>query len=337
VKSSFFAGDNTTSIGTSAARRRILTSVRWLAFHPGTTAADRRRVSVVLAVAVLGISSSAVLVRGMDATPVAIAAWRTAGAALLLSPALPRALSGLTRRDLAWAVLGGALLGLHFWAWFASLGHTTVLRSTLLVCLVPAWSAALDWALRGRRPSAGLWLGLGLALPGLALLAGAGGRATWTGDVFSVVAGWLWALTLAILSHVRQRVDAAATMALTCGAAAAVLFPVAVATGAPLAGWPATTWLLLAAAVLGPQLIGHQGFAYALRWVPASTVAVLALLEPVGASSLAFVILGETPGFTSIVGGALVLLGVGCATRSRMGTGGPGSPVPPRGSRYGCR
>jgi drug/metabolite transporter (DMT)-like permease len=41
----------------------------------------------------------------------------------------------------------------HFWAWFSSLGHTTVLRSTLLVCLVPAWSAALDWVVYGRRPS----------------------------------------------------------------------------------------------------------------------------------------------------------------------------------------
>jgi drug/metabolite transporter (DMT)-like permease len=105
-------------------------------------------------------------------------------------------------------------------------------------------------------------------------------------------------------------------MAIECTSAAVVLFAVAAASGSPLAGWPTETWLLLAAAVIGPQLLGHQGYAYALRWVPASTVAILALLEPVGASALAAVVLGETPGLSSILAGAVVLLGVGVASRS---------------------
>jgi drug/metabolite transporter (DMT)-like permease len=125
-----------------------------------------------------------------------------------------------------------------------------------------------------------------------------------------------WAVVLALQAHVRQRVGAAATMAVACGAAATVLFSLGVATGTPLGGWPGSTWALLAAAVVGPQLLGHQGFAWSLRWVPPSTVASLALLEPVGATILAAILLDERPEPSAVVGGVLVLVGVAVFLRS---------------------
>ena len=111
--------------------------------HPGW------RLVVVLAAAVLAISSSAVLVRGMEAGPLAIAAWRTTGASLLLLPAWGPALRQLERRDLLGVVLGGACLGAHFATWFGSLQLTTVLRSTLLVCTTPLWAGVLEVFLTG--------------------------------------------------------------------------------------------------------------------------------------------------------------------------------------------
>ena len=75
-------------------------------FAPDTPPAIRTRVVLVLGLAVLGISSSAVLVRGMEAGPLAIAAWRTTGASLLLLPAWGPALRQLERRDLLGVVLG---------------------------------------------------------------------------------------------------------------------------------------------------------------------------------------------------------------------------------------
>jgi drug/metabolite transporter (DMT)-like permease len=266
--------------------------------------------------AVVAVSSSSVLVRKMDALPLAIAAWRTLGAALVLSPALLLPRHALGRRDAASLALAGVVLALHFWAWFSALSSTTVLRATVLGCLVPAWTAAIELAVWGRVPDRRFWIGLAIALPGLALLAGDGGRGSLGGDALAILAGLLWAIVLAIQGDVRQRVGAAVTMVVECAAAAAVLFAFAAVTSAPLAGWAATTWGLLAAAVLGPQLIGHQGFAFALRWVPPSTVATLALLEPVGASVLAAIVLEERPGPAAILGGGLVLAGVAMSTRS---------------------
>jgi drug/metabolite transporter (DMT)-like permease len=274
---------------------------------------SRARVAVVLTVALLAISSSALLVRGMVADPLAVAAWRTLLAALVLSPGLRSARPD--RSDLAWSALAGALLGVHFWAWFASVHATTVLRSTLLVCLTPGWTAALEWLTSGRRPSLRFVAGLAVAFPGLALLGTHEGEATWWGDGLAVFAGLLWSGYLLVGQRVRQRLDATPYMALVCGWAALTLFGLALAGQVPVTGFPARTWGLLAAAVAFPQLLGHQGFAWAVKHVAPSTLSALTLLEPVGAALLAALLLSELPTAREWAGMALVLAGTFASTR----------------------
>ncbi len=294
-----------------------------LGFDPGTPPSVRARVGLVLVVAIAAISSSAVLVRAMAAPALAIAAWRTLGAAALLAIPAARGVAGLRRGDLARVVGAGLALGLHFWAWFASVQLTTILRSTLLVALVPAWTALLEWLAHGVRPRAAHWAGLGIALPGLGLLAGGGeGSATLLGDALATAAGGLWAIYFLIGREVRQRVQVSTFMGLACAAAAATLFPAAALLDTPLTGWPLATWALIAAAILGPQLLGHQGFAYAVRWLPASTISSLMLLEPVGAALLAAAVFGEVPSALGLAGAALVLSGISLANWSRRNPSG---------------
>lgn len=289
----------------------------WFSFAPETTRAMRAQILVVLACALLAISSSAVLVKGMDGIdPLAIAAWRTLGATLLLLPFGLSEIRGLSRGDLARIVAAGIALALHFWTWFASLEHTTVLRSTLLVCTVPAFTAPLEWLVFGSAPKRTLWLGLLIALPGISLLGADSGEASVQGDALAVFAAALWAVYFLLGREVRQRVGAAATMTLVCASATVVLFAVAVASRTPLWGYDSGTGWRIAAAVAGPQLIGHQGLVYAVRWLPASTISALTLLEPVGATLLAMAVLGETPSPAALIGGVIVLFGIALATRS---------------------
>lgn len=268
----------------------------------------------VIGCAVLAISSSGVLVRGMDADPLAIAAWRTLGAGIVLAPTLRGA--DVRRRDALALGAAGILLALHFWTWFASLGATTVLRSTLLVCTVPVWTALLEWVVHGKRPRPRLVAGTAVALPGVALLAGDGGQATLRGDLLAIVAAVLWAAYFLLGQEVRKRLAVGPTMSIVCLAAAAALFPTAAAWPVALTGFPAATWGLLALAILGPQLVGHLGLVYAVRYVPAATVASVTLLEPVGAAVIAGVVLGEWPGPLAVAGAALVLAGTALAARA---------------------
>jgi len=59
-----------------------------------------------------------------------------------------------------------------------------------------------------------------------------------------------------------------------------------------------------------PQLVGHSAINWALAYVPAALVAVAILGEPVGATTLAALILREMPSVFEVGGGLLVLAGV---------------------------
>jgi drug/metabolite transporter (DMT)-like permease len=234
----------------------------------------------------------------------------------VLGPGIALSINKLNRRDLGMTAAAGALLGLHFAVWFASLSYTTVMRSTVLVALVPVWTGVLEWAVLGRRPTGGFWLGTSVALAGVALMTGgdfSGGALI--GDLLAAVGGVLWSLYFILGRQVRQRVEITAYMGLVCLAAAALLFPLAVVWGDPLSGFTGATWGLIALAIAGPQLIGHQGTNYAVKYLPATVVSTTMLLEPVGATLLAVVFLGEMPGPMAALGGLVVVAGVRLATR----------------------
>src|SRR5439155_18522163 len=82
------------------------------------------------------------------------------------------------------------------------------------------------------------------------------------------------------------------------------------AGGVPLTGYPATAWLAILATTLGPQLLGHTMFNYALERVPATTVAVLILLEVPGAAVISWLWLHQVPRPGAWPGLALLLAGV---------------------------
>jgi drug/metabolite transporter (DMT)-like permease len=100
------------------------------------------------------------------------------------------------------------------------------------------------------------------------------------------------------------------------GVAAIALIVTMFAAGqSPLGYSPQTYgWIFLLAAF--PQLIGHSTYNWALRYLPASFVAVTTLGEPIGSAILAFFLLSETPTVIIISGGVLILIGIYLASRS---------------------
>jgi drug/metabolite transporter (DMT)-like permease len=93
-------------------------------------------------------------------------------------------------------------------------------------------------------------------------------------------------------------------------AASLTLAPAALLAGQPLWGFSGETWLWLAAITLGPQILGHTVFNWALKYVDASLISGTILAEPVVAALLAWLLLTEKPGFATVLGGAVVLAGL---------------------------
>ncbi|HEX6247785.1 MAG TPA: EamA family transporter [Nocardioidaceae bacterium] len=84
--------------------------------------------------------------------------------------------------------------------------------------------------------------------------------------------------------------------------------------------------LLLGYLVLVPTILAYSFFNRGLRGVRSSTASTLALVEPVVAATLAYVLLGERLGALGLVGAGMILLGLLLIVRSAAGTGSDEAP-----------
>lgn len=269
---------------------------------------------LVLAAAVLCVSFGSIFVRAAQAPALAVAFYRTAFASLLLLPWAARHAAGSwpalgARRW--WVVLGAGLaLALHFATWIASLSLTSVAASVLLVNTTPLFSLALGRLLLRERSSGLVVLGTLLALAGTAVIVqgdSAGGPEPLKGDALALAG----ALTLSLYHlagrGLRDALPLSAYVLAVWSSAALALGLLAAAFGTRLLGHPPRAWLAFLALAVIPTLGGHGLVNRALRQLPAPTVGLFMLGEPIGATLLALVFLGEVPSATTLTGGALVL------------------------------
>lgn len=270
-----------------------------------------------LTVAVLAVGCSAILIRLSDAPALALSFYRLAiSVALLALPALLRERQALRRLGLRdWLLLAGSALSLalHFYVWIESLNYTTVASSTVLVTSSPFIVLALSsWFLGERTNRIGL----------LAMVVGvAGGVIVGWGD-FQVSGSALFGDLLAFLGAVtvsgytvagrlaRQKMSATLYSLVVYALASALLCLFMLLQGVPLAPYPAREWVLFTALAVIPTILGHNLFNWALRWVSATTVSMVTLGEPVVATVLAWMLFGEVPGWSTILGGIMLLAGI---------------------------
>lgn len=302
---------------------------------------DKPVISPILALgmAILAVSAASILIRmaQQDAPSLVIAAYRLGFATLLLAPtALSRhwgEIRALSWKALGGLVLSGAFLALHFAAWITSLEHTSVAISSVLVTTTPLWVALLSTLALGERLPRGVVLGLGAALAG-GMIVALSQTCAWGGGRLACdwQASWggqgLWGSLLALLGAVfasgylligrrmRASLSLAAYTFVVYGSAAVCLWAAVLISRLPAGGYPLSTYGWMLALAVFPQLIGHSTYNWALRYVSATVVSVSLLGEPIGASLLAVVLLGEVPGAVELVGGALILVGIFLAARS---------------------
>ncbi len=267
-----------------------------------------------VAVGVLAVSAAAIFIRLADAPAVAVAFWRCAlGAALLLPPAVVRRERFPRGKTLYIGLASGVALGAHFGFWISSLDYTSVAASVVLVSTQPVFVAILAYLLFGERTSPMSFMGILVALAGTAVIAGDGsvGSAAIFGNMLALVG----AITVAVYVLIGRSsrtggVGVLPYSIVVYSAAALTLLPVALLLDARLWGYPGETWFWLGAITLGPQIMGHTVFNWALRYVEASIISGTILAEPVVSALLAWLILSEKPGLPTILGGAVVLGGL---------------------------
>jgi drug/metabolite transporter (DMT)-like permease len=271
------------------------------------------------------IALSPIFVRLSEAGPTATAFWRVALAVPVLwsliffrNTSLPANPSG--KKFLLFAA-GVAFAGdLAFW--HTSIQLTSVANSTLLANLASIFVTLAAWIFLRQKPTGIFLAGLGAALAGVALLVKTSLEFSATGlvgDALGLVTAMFYAAYILAVKGLRDRGETALRlMAVTSTLTAAILLPVALASGEPMLPNTAYGWTIL----LGLAFISHaagQGLiAYALAHLPATFSSVGLLLQPVIAAFFAWVLLGEPLVALQVAGGLVVLLGIYLARRGSV-------------------
>ena len=274
--------------------------------------------NLVMLVSVSAVSTASILIRLTAAPPMAIATWRLVLSTLMLLPffawrggfAKLRAMGG---RDLLALAGVGVALAVHFASWITSLSFTSVASSVIFVHVDSIFVALVSHFVLGERVSRRVALGIGVAFVGAAVIALGDlgvGEENLVGDALSIVGAVALGVYLMAGRRLRQRLDLTTYVTPVYAVSAAVLALGSVAVGAPLVGYDAGVMLMFAAIALVPMIFGHTLYNWVLRWVSAPVVSISLLGEPVGASILAFLILGESPGPLTLIGGAVTLAGI---------------------------
>lgn len=278
-----------------------------------------------VAVAVLSVSTAAILFRLSEAPALVKAFWRLAFATLLLGAvALARGetraeLAAMPRRDWLGLALVGVVLAVHFASWVASLDLTTVAASVVLVTIHPVLVGVASARLFGERLPAGAWLGVAIAFAGASGVAFSDWLRTpdkfapgpLLGDALALVGALAAAAYFLAGRGYRKRLSLLAYVVPVYAACSLALLVMALARGDEVLRWSGREYGLFVALAVVPMILGHTLLNFALKYVTAPVIATTILGEPVGSTLLAYFVLHEVPPALTLVGGALVLVGIG--------------------------
>jgi drug/metabolite transporter (DMT)-like permease len=289
---------------------------------------------ISLFIAILAISTASIFIRfaQADGAPsLVIAALRLTFATLMLAPlALTRyrkELYNFGRTELTLGIVAGLFLAVHFATWITSLEYTSVASSALFVATSPLWVALLSPMFLNEKLTRAAIVGLTLTILGGTIIGLSDacviqngiqcpetsqvlhGRAMW-GNFLALIGALAVTGYLIIGRKLRAGTTLIPYIFLVYGIAAIALIVIMFAAGLSPLGYEAKTygWIFLLALI--PQLIGHTTFNWALRYLPATFVAVTTLSEPIGSAILAYFLLNETPAVATMFGGVLILLGI---------------------------
>lgn len=272
---------------------------------------------IILGFGVLSVSTASVFIKMCPAPALAIAWWRV-GLASVFYYGVTRKTCGpihtlYSKQQFFLALVSGAALALHFMSWITSLRYTSVASSVVLVSTSPVWVALGGLLFLKEKLHLRLLIGILLAMCGSVIISGADfyfEPLRLTGNLLAVAGALFAAVYLLIGRRLRAGMDTFPYVTAVYGSAALVALFFILATHTPLFAFGAKTYLLLVAIAVFPQIIGHTSFNWALKYFSATVVAVVTLGEPIGASILAWVFLGEQLSLLQFVGGVITLAGL---------------------------
>jgi len=268
---------------------------------------------------VFALSTSAIFVKLSEAPSAVTAFYRLLFAGCML---LPVFLLGKGSRAEAMAIrpkqwgqilCAGLFLALHYVLWFESLHYTSTASSTVIVCLQPLFSLALERFIGRKKIKPAALTGCAVALIGCFVI-GAGdfqisGRAL-IGDIMAFAAAGVISCYYFVGESVRKEISAITYSTAAYFASALILLIYILIRRDPLSGFSPDTWKVFFGIALVSTIGGQFVFNLLLKSLPASAVTMGILGEPIGTCILAYFILKEGMATDQFIGFAVIMIGM---------------------------
>jgi drug/metabolite transporter (DMT)-like permease len=280
------------------------------------------RLFILLPIGIFAISTASIFIKLCEAPALIIATYRMMLASLMLMPfaCYKRTWRGWEKKEWIWFPLSGFFLSLHFAFWIASLKYTSVASSVVLVTTHPLFVGIGSWLFLKEQMGMKLVLGIVLSLLGSGLISY--GDMVWSkealmGDGYALLGAIAASGYLLIGRKGRKDQDLFSYIFPVYSTSGLVLIIFSLLFQEPFFGYSTTTYLFMFLLALVPQLIGHTTFNWSLRYFSASMVAISILGEPIGATILAYLILGEELTILKVLGGISIFAGILVALRRK--------------------
>ncbi|UOQ84271.1 DMT family transporter [Gracilibacillus salinarum] len=273
---------------------------------------------IAIFLGVISVSTAAVFVKLASDAPAAVTAnYRLLLASLLLLPYIllkkRDELRKLARKEWIFTILAGISLAIHFIVWFESFSYTSVASSTVIVTLQPIFAFIGTYFFFHERFSAGTVISMIIAIFGSFIIAWGDFQINdeaLYGDFLALLGAIFITIYFLFGQGIRTKVSVMSYtfIAYTIGAITILLYNMVV--GNAMTGYDSDHWLIFVALAVIPTILGLNLLNWALKWVSASVISMGILFEPIGASLLAYILLGEKITWTQWMGGTIVIFGL---------------------------
>lgn len=232
-------------------------------------------------------------------------------AVVLAVPAAPR-LRTLGREGAVAGTGLGLLLALGYWLQTAGLERTTVSNAGFITGLYVVFTPLLGLLLFRTRVGRAVWLGVVLAVAGLAMLSGVGAGDP-AGDLLVLGGSAAYSLQIVLMERYAPRYDPVAFTQAEMLAAFAGFAAVAAALGQVETprGW--AVWGALLVTGIFASALGFLVQTWAQRQLSAARTALAFALEPVWAGLFGFWLAGDRLGAVGWGGCAVIMAGIAVA------------------------
>lgn len=180
----------------------------------------------------------------------------------------------------------------------------------------PVFAALFEWSWERHRLTVRWLVATVIAVIGIAVLSAvghppqAGGAPVPSGIILGLLAGISYALfTYASTRAIREGHTGRGVTGAMFGVGAVVLIPVLIAFGAPLLQTAASA-LITGYLAIGPMFVAYILFGFGLTYIRSSSATTITLIEPVVATILAVVIVGERLTLLGWLAIILILVGI---------------------------